>query len=202
MKRSTIFSLVALLIILLAATVFLFWFADFHVARSATDAQHQASTYRSGDELPAAMQGRPPLQVAVAGEGLLAEELRQALPDQLLAQVPVSTVEVIDGAPDEADGLYLRVEVGERDVLWTPIYGDSEILATMAYASDGDVSFRHDDVVVMNRSPLVYADGEFELADESWGLLSRPAYYGLLAEALATDIGAALAPVFEPPPGS
>ena len=163
-------------------------FLNFRVARSASEAEHSLSTYRSGEEQPAVMNPGFELALYVEGE----DSVSQALPVLLVEQLEATTVGQVRVVGDLSGvtepALLVQVDVQQR--LWTPVYGRAEVTAEVFFAYDGDLPWPRDEAVVLDESPAVLADGNFSVADTTWGLLSRPAYSEHLAELLAQEIAA------------
>jgi hypothetical protein len=92
--------------------------------------------------------------------------------------------------------LHLLVTVDTNRTFWTPGYAQATLATTLTYASDRDVSWHGTSPVIRETddgTPILWADGQFELSDRSGGLLLRPAYQRLLAEKMAVEIMWALA---------
>jgi len=126
---------------------------------------------------------------AVLLDRLLPGWKTQALPDGLFLEELLATA--VSAASSNQPAPFLLVEV-VPDRLWTPIYGRATVNAQIYFAYDGDASRPLDEPVHLQVSPAIKADGEFTLVDNSWGLISKPAYTDHLAQALAEEIAAAL----------
>lgn len=162
-------------------------FVSFWAARSTTEANHTLSTYRLGEALPQNMLPGFTLYYAVSGEDQLSAALQTVLEDQ----TSVGTATAVSAASSNQPAPFLLVEV-VPDRLWTPIYGRATVNAQIYFAYDGDAPWPLDEPVHLQVSPAIKADGEFTLVDNSWGLISKPAYTDHLAQALAEEIAAAL----------
>ncbi|MEJ2263726.1 MAG: hypothetical protein P8X95_09790 [Anaerolineales bacterium] len=197
MKSFAYKPLLILLAVLLLSTVGFLWL-DFDVARSTTSAEHSANTYRSGDQLPGSMETT--LDYAISGSGPMARSLQGALNDALRASGEFGQTEMWADSVEQTDGPYLLVEIDSQEVTWTPFYATSHLTIHTYFSSNGDISFRNESSVRMDsrEAPVVKADGEFDLRDTTWGVFSRPAYYRLLAEYMATQISQSLNSVYKP----
>lgn len=170
---------------------------DFRFARSETTSEHQQSTYASGETLPENMTGQETLAYSVEGDDAIARALVLALEERLEGLPSVGDAGWQDGLPG-GDSLVLVVEVESSSIRWTPFYSRATVQAEMAFASDGDLSFRGTTPVVFDsrEGPVVKADGEYSVRDRSWGWLSLPGYHRHLAEQLAEEIARGLSDVF------
>jgi hypothetical protein len=189
-KTRTIIILVGLL-----ALAGIFLFADFSITRSQTANEHRLATYRLGDDLPAPIPAGQSMTLAVAGEGALAEKLRQALLAELTASSRFVNRDWVVETNAGNNNLDLLVTIDANRTFWTPVYGQATLATSLVYASDGDISWYGTSPVIMETddgTPVLWADGDFELSDRSGGLLSRPAYQRLLAEKMAVEIVRAL----------
>lgn len=186
-KRLTWILLIVILVLLALALNFL----DFHMAQSNTRVEHTLGTARAGDTLPQNMGPGATLYYAVRGEEQLAAAMRAALKRELEALPEVGTATDISGMAEESRAPLLLVELAPER-LWTPVYGRASLSAQVYYAFDGDAPWPTGEAIVLEDSPAVKASGEFTLTDNSWGLISKPAYSAHVADALAQDIAAAL----------
>jgi hypothetical protein len=187
------------LLIVLAATLIVASLAlsllDFNLSRTATDVEHEMATYTVSE---AEFDQPIPLKYAVAGASPFSEELAAALDEALWAQPAFSSVTRVEPM-EESEGAYLLVEPEGRAITWCPLYGSAELTVDVAFADNGDVTWRGEEPIVMTSEmgAQLLAEGEFRLEDEARGLISRPAYDRLLAEALAAPIAEALGNAME-----
>jgi hypothetical protein len=179
-----------ILLILLSLTTLNF--LNFRIAKSTTEVNHTLSTYRSGERLPDNMTPGFTLSYAVSGDEQMAEALAATLQLALADQTSVGTATAVSSSPSDKQAPFLLVDLSSSDRLWTPVYGQATVKAQIYYAYDGDAPWPLDEPVVFRVSPAVKADGEFTVVDTTWGLISKPAYYEHLAQALAEDISNAL----------
>ena len=169
--------------------VIAFWWLDFRLARSATQSDLQLSAYRSGKELPPEVAPGAPLDYAVVDSGMLAQALRDELSQQLQADPAFSNVTAVTPTEQSANP-FAFIEVEPIQVTWTPFYATARASVTVIYASDGDISWRHDPVVQFNSSegPIVRTRGTFLFESRAWGLFSYEGYHTLLAEQMGQEI--------------
>jgi hypothetical protein len=193
-KTRTIIILIGLL-----ALAGIFLFADFSLSRSQTASEHRLATYRLGGDLPAPVPAGQSMRLAVAGEGALAEKLRQALLAELTASSLFASGDWVVETNAGNNNLDLLITVDANRTFWTPVYAQATLATILVYASDGDISWHGASPIIMETddgTPVLWADGDFELSDRSGGLLSRPAYQRLLAEKMAAEIVRALESIY------
>lgn len=159
--------------------------ANFHMANSATQTRVTTASSRhpTGASLPP-----QPVQFQVEGDDPLAAALREALAGQLGdAEAAAATA-----VP------HLIVRIDRAALNWMPISGRADIAITAAFSSNGDFAFMETEPTHFqfnggdDAGIIVQASSEINLTDETTGLLSRPGYRQLLAEALAAEIDKAL----------
>ncbi len=186
---------IIILIVGLLALGSIFNFADFSITRSQTTSEHRLATYRLGDDIPAPAPTAQSRTLAVAGEGALVEQLRRALLAELATSSLLTNSDWVVETNAGNNNLDLLVTIESNRTFWTPVYGQSTLATSLVYASDGDISWYGTVPVIMETddgSPVLWADGDFELSDRCSGLLSKPAYQRLLAERMAAEIVSAL----------
>lgn len=170
-----------------------FNFLNFHAARSSTNSDFSLGTGHTGETLPQNMANGFRLSYQVTGSARLNEPLQQALQAELAALPNVIAAELIPAGESTAQANPLiRVEVSQTDYLWTPFYARSTVTAVVFFASDGEISWLPGETLVFETSPAIKAEGEFRLADSSWGLIAKPAYAHHLSQELAKSIAAGL----------
>ena len=131
-RRQWFLVAVALVVILVSGLLFL----DLRLARSRTAGDRGIGTYRGGDKLPPKMANAPVVSVAVEGDGAFAEAFRDALRAELWGNNPqIGNVEMVDGAPDAAGDIYMRIEIVREEIVWTPVYARAEVETRMAFSS-------------------------------------------------------------------
>lgn len=169
--------------------VLAFWWLDFHLARSATQSDLQFSAYRSGKELPPQVAPGAPLDYAVVDSGMLAQALHDELSQQLQADPAFSNVTAVTPTEQSANP-FAFIEGEPIQVTWSPFYATARVSVTVVYASDGDISWRHDPVVRFNSSdgPIVRTRGTFVFENRAWGIFSYEGYHTLLAEQMGQEI--------------
>lgn len=166
-----------------------FLFANFHAAVSKTQAEHNITTTRGGEGLPEAMQRREKITIVVDGEGLLAEALQKAVPSAL-REAGLGDAELAPSVEDDYPNPVLVIQAEKPGVLWMPFYVISRFKIRAGYASDGNASFMDgtSTVVIGEEGPVLNMSAEYNVSDRSWGILSRPGYYDLLADWTAKQI--------------
>jgi hypothetical protein len=172
-----------------------FLLANFHAAMSTTRAEHNISTTSGGEGLPEAMQRREKISIVVEGEGPLARALRKAAP-AALREAGLGEAELAQAVEGDYPNPALVIQTGHwrqsasLGVLWTPFYASSEFTIQAGYASNGDAGFMDgtSTVVIGEDGPVLNMSAEYRVSDRSWGILSRPGYYDLLAEYTAKQV--------------
>jgi hypothetical protein len=100
-------------------------------------------------------------------------------------------IRLLKATTDRTDLPYLFVEVEPQDWLWTPVYARAGLKVSVAYSSDGDVSFRNTHPVQFfheGDQPAVKRSGSYNFSDVSWGLISSPGYSDYLGRTVAAGI--------------
>ena len=191
MKR-TIAILVSMLVVVILAAAFL-W-TDFHMSTSQTKIESQVTTYgmngQGSNELPAHL----PVQIYVTGDNLFSNALRDQLRIRLEATPRFNQVSIPNALPQNSEQPVLLIDPGEAGRLWTPVYGKSRFSINLIFASDGDISWRNEDVVRMNNidGQVIRIRADFTVNDSSFGLISRIFYQKYLAERAASQIATSL----------
>ncbi len=161
--------------------------ANFHMARSETQASATTASSRWPQEAVAPSQ---PVHFVVEGNGPLAEALTAALE----REVPNAN------AASETAETNLIVQIDKAQINWTPVSGRAEIEVTAAFSSNEDFSFieqrpfyfQYNNGDDQGAGYIVQSASEVRLTDRSNGLLSRPGYTQFLAEKIAAEINKAL----------
>ena len=75
-----------------------------------------------------------------------------------------------------------------------PFFINSRLIVQAGYSSSGDTPLLGKMPVSIDNSdgPAMMMYGEYKVTDRSWGLISRPGYYHMLADYLAQQIVATL----------
>jgi hypothetical protein len=201
MKKSSLWLLGGIGLLVLLALAFLF--LDFQIARSNTQAESQVTTSRSN---PPGSEGLPEnqeLQVYIEGPARLAGALRRELARQLEPSRYFSQVTILDAPQDVAGRPNLAVVIEEPQVLWTPVFARSEFNLRVAFASNGDLSWRYEESPSHHFSgePAAVVSGDFQIMDTTLGIISRPAYLEYLGEQAALRISESLEKEIPGPPG-
>ena len=181
-----------LLIVGAALAAAAFWWLNFHAAASDTRAGLQLVTMSSNppsEGADGAARSTSPA-ICVVGDAHFADGLRIAV-ERELAAAGIGISGVCPPSGTDATGRpILVVKVVEDRATWTPVYSTSSLRVSVAYASDGDVTWAERQPVVMPSGVrTVRAEGSVTVDDESRGLYSRPAYRRHLGEAAGSEIG-------------
>lgn len=184
------FILLAVLAIGLAAFLCL----DFRLATSGNHVSSQVASGSNAGAREALRSGAgATLYLHVEGGDALAKSLEAGLVRHPALRRYFTNVERV-GDPDVVkDGSVLVVEPVERGVRWTPVFGKATVAATVAFSSNGDLSWRDGGAFrFTSGEPAVMSEGTYTITDETAGLLSLPAYEAHLGERLAEAIGKSL----------
>jgi hypothetical protein len=191
--------LLAFVLCLLAAS---FLWLDFRLARSSTKVDANTGTYSIGIENGGELNPLDQLAIYVKGEGGFAAALRQETISKLEADPKFGTLTSLEKPLDQADRPILYVETRDRFIFWTPLFSRSRMTIYIAYATDGDISWRgkNDMVMGMQDSPAVRVESTLQVNDVTAGLVSRKAYQQFLGEQIAIKISQTLGGSFSNPP--
>lgn len=143
------------------------------------------------------------IQIIAGGHHQIDAALVQQLQQRLSQRLP--EVQILPDADrqDAPTGTpILLVEITKDVVMWTPVKSGAQISATVLYASDGDISWRDADSMIMGgeADPIVHARGSLTLTDSTLGLWSQFGYYQRLGVALGDEVFKMIeAPLFDPP---
>jgi hypothetical protein len=170
-----------------------FWFLNFRMAASNTQSEKNITTTSIGEGLPHLMQRRAKINLVLDGEGPLIVALQKALVSEV-KNAEIGDIELVQGMTPKHQGPVLIVKVGSPSLIWTPFFATSQFTVQAGYSSSGDTTFMGQTPVILdNRNgPALHMYGEYKVHDNSWGLISRPAYIQSLANYLAQQIVAAL----------
>ena len=195
MKNRKIMIILAGLAVLSAA----FLMFNFRAAFNDTKAQSNWVSASSGDGLPEVMQQRAKVTLLVTGEGPLVAILERSLTAEI-RKAGLGEVELVDTLDTQYPNPVLRVDVGRPGVFWTPFFGSSQFAVTAGFVSNGLPATIGAKPVVFDSTdgPAVNMSAEYQVSDRSWGILSRPGYYQVLADSIARGIVEALSKLYQP----
>jgi len=182
-------------------TIFVaFWWLDFRLVTSRTESEKNITITAIGieEQLPDVMQRRQSINLALAGEGPLVSALQKALTAEI-NKIGIGDIELVEAIVPKYQGPVLVVKVGQPGSLWMPFFVTSRLTVRAGYSSSGDNTLLGEiPVTVDNAAGLVITMyGEYKVNDRSWGLISRPGYYHLLADYLAQQIVASLKDLYK-----
>ncbi len=194
MKQKRLIFIVVITIAVIALVVPFGW-ASFWAAYSQTGRDSTMATSNVGTEPGQVKNSADITALHVAGNNLFQRSLQAELIHRL-QQVPgFGEIQSISDPVDQAEFPYLFVEVTRKDIFWTPVYGRAELEFKIAYASNGDISFRHTEPTAFhneNEAPSIKRSGQYTFTDVSWGIMSLPGYHDYLAGQVAAAILAGL----------
>lgn len=157
--------------------------------------ENNSSLASSGGSAEAGPQNNASTAIYVSGDARLRQALQAELARLLKGRAEYGEIRVLKALTDRTDLPYLFVEIQPQELLWTPIYAKAGLKVSLAYASDGDVSFRLTQPVQFFHEgdrPAVKRSGSYTFSDESWGLISSPGYTDYLARTIAGAIAKSL----------
>lgn len=195
MKNRRTWGFFAALVVLIAAFLLL----NFRIAASNTQGEWNTFSTSSGEKMPDAMQRKEKITLVVTGDGPLAGALRSAIAAKL-SEAGLGEVELGDAPETAYANPVLVVDAGKPGVFWTPFFGSTHLTVRAGYASNGDTTFLSDQPVVYDskNGPAIHLSADFTVDDRSWGMLSRPGYYQLLAEWLAQNLVDEMKKIYTP----
>lgn len=195
MKNQKTWIILAGLAVLVAA----FLLFNFHAAFSNTQAEKTAVTASSGESLPEVMQQREKITLHVTGEGPLVGAVEDAVAAKI-RKAGLGEVELVQTLAADYPNPVLVIDVGRPGVLWTPVFSSSGFPVEAWFASNGDTTVIDAESVGFDNTdgPGMITHVEYKLSDRSWGILSRPGYYQVLADWLANSIVEALNTLYQP----
>ena len=198
MKKYRLLILVGILGILIAA----FLLINFHAAVSNTRSQNNIVTSSTGDRLPDAMQRRDPITILVDGDGPFVAALQKSMAEQM-PKAGMGNVRLSSGQTAAGSTPVLLVKVAKPNLIWTPFFGTSRFTVKVGYASNGDLSFLEKTPVTYNNQngSVLNMSAEYQVEDQSWGLISYPGYYQILSDWLAHTIVDATVILYQPKAG-
>jgi hypothetical protein len=198
MKKYRLGVFAGILGILIAA----FLLINFHTAVSNTRSQNNIVTSSMGDRLPDAMQRRDPITIVVDGEGLFVNALQKSISAQM-RKAGLGNVRIEIGQTAVGSTPVLMVKVAKPKLIWTPFFGTSQFTVKVGYASNGDLSFLKKTPVTYNNQngSVLNMSAEYQVEDQTWGMISYPGYYQILSDWLARTIVDATISLYQPRAG-
>jgi len=182
--------LIAVLVVLLLAGAFLLM--DFRVAQSNTQAN---TTFGSGTNNAGAPPQPMPVYVWIEEKDSLSTGLRDALVAELVASGRFNP-QVLPAAPKPTAGdvPLLRVWVERPGLSWTPFYAQADMLVRFGFSTyTHEISFEDDSPITTPATPwALYGEGNVNLVDRSFGLISLRGYWSHLGQQAAEKIVAEL----------
>ncbi len=167
---------------------------NFSAMSSQTNLESEMATSTGGSQTGQPF-NPPKTGLLVTGENQLAPALQNQIIHVLQSEPAFGQIEVLTGIIDRIDYPLLLIEIDRQEILWTPIYGRANLKVNVAYASDGDVSFRLTQPTKFTNSsdqPSLKRSGNYTIFDVSWGIITRPGYMNYLAKEIARHITADL----------
>lgn len=195
-RKTLVFSSLLALIGLGAAFLWL----NFRLSKNATKVNQQVSTYSFGFEAGESLQVHKPLILVVNGQDKLSRIMARRMDGRLLAG---SITRMIHEEAVQPSGSHfqLYVDLADQAVIWSPFYAHSRLNLNFAFSSNGDLSWLDQDVVTYSGEDgqVVAVRGELQLTDNTYGLISRPAYLLHLVDEVILRVDEAIRKALENP---
>jgi hypothetical protein len=195
MKKDRLWILLAGIVVVISAFLLL----NFRLAVNSNQTQKLTFTTDMGENMPAAMQRKDRINLVLVGEGPLVNALQKTLVEKL-GEAGMGEIEVMGELEPVSQNPVLVVKVIKPGPIWTPLFAMSRFSIHAGYASNGDSTFMeaiektHTSV---GKKDVANMYAEYDLNDLSFGLISRPGYYRLLADYLSQEIVAALKDLYK-----
>ncbi len=187
-NRLTVIIVIAFVIVGLAAA---FGLLSFRAINSQTGRDSSIATGGGGAQPGQMKAAAATTALYVSGSDPLGKALAAELTRQLQQAPEFGQVQTLGASVDKAEYPLVYVEVSSQDVLWTPFYGRANLTINVAYAENGDISFRHTQPTEFhfeNEAPSIKRSGKYTFTDVSWGVMSLPGYHEFLAYQVAQAI--------------
>jgi hypothetical protein len=190
MKKLLIILPVALLVLLAA-----FLLLDFRLLKGqssviSTIAASHSDGFSASRDLSPSVTG-----LYVEDNGAVAHLVAAHVKALLQNQPAISRVTPINVPADQMDIPVMYVELVPVTYTWTPVYATAEYQLTISYASNGDTSFRKDEVTHFRSrgdKPYLQFKATTTLKDTSFGIISLPGYRHYLADKLLEQVDQSL----------
>ena len=182
---------IGITLLVVALVVASFFMMSYHATSSQISQNSQvASSLSGGPEIQSKLIPQAVTNVVVAGSSRLDTALKADLVNLLPGVAALGEVKFVDpaGAPANAPLLYIQVK--EQNIRWTPVYSTAALQVVVAYADNGDVSFKDNEPTHFQSGGAgsLQFKGTYQLEDTSWGLMSLPGYNDYLAQNTAQTI--------------
>jgi len=168
-----------------------FAFIHFRLAKSETVNNSEVASSRS--DHPGGWISFAPTSTALAieGNGRLERSLAAEIARQAEGQSQVGRIDLLKVPVDSVGQPLVYVTVQKKDMLWTPVFARSTIELNVAYATNGNVSFRSQEptqFTVDASQPYMQYMGHYTFEDKTWGIFSYPGYQDHLADQIAKTV--------------
>lgn len=186
--------------LIIIGLVGIFWLLNFKLARNTTRVESQISTYSSGFEKGQSLPVGTSLRLVVEGQDSLAQTVAKRLEREFL-DGPITRIDREQTVQTGVDQFQVVVTLVGRQVFWSPFYAQSSLNVNFAFSSNGDLSWRDQEVMAFTseQGQIVAVGGDLQLRDTTFGLLSWPAYRTHLADELAWRIEEAILKALDSP---
>ena len=178
-------------LVILAAAVAVFVFADFHLAKSNTNTSFNRSSAHTS--APDGYQpGNTLLYIAAGDANVLSKALAQAVFDQAGTSGYFSPI-LLANAPQADQFPAVLVSASGEEFFWTPVYSRSNLKINLVFSNFRAVESidSSPEVITLpaqNGSPAIEGSGQAEQVDQSYGLLSLPGYRNLITRSAAKSV--------------
>ena len=184
-------SIAGLFVLGLAALGILLFWVSFRTISSQSTVNSEVAASRGNAEVPLDPASLSTPSLVVEGDGSLEKAVRSEFARLSRDQSGPVQVKLLDTLADAANSPIVVVTVKQQSGFWTPFYSRSNLEVEVAYASDGDLSFRGSEPVQFRTTedqPSIRYAGHYSAADVSWGIMSLPGYRDFLAHQIASIV--------------
>jgi hypothetical protein len=184
MKTRWIFIVAAILIVFGAALFLL----DFRLISSQSNENSVATSIKGGNLIIEPSDTPAVTGLFVDGKGLVKNAVQAQAKHLLQSQAGFGEISDLNAIADKMDISVLYIDMNPEQFFWTPFYARSTYRATVAYANNGDISFRKQESPHFESSgdqPVLQIQASLTLSDTSYGVMSLPGYENYIAGKLA-----------------
>ncbi len=184
--KKIVVALIALVVCALAVI-----FLDIRIMKSQLASDSTTASSKSGDSTAKWEFSPISTGLYVVPGGSLTRHLETEILQAAKNQGGIGRVDVLTTTTEQASFPLLVIEVKKQDIFWTPIYARASLDVEVAYATNGDVTFRHGEVVRFSSSgeiPTFRYKDSYAIADVSWGIISSAGYQNYLASQVAQKV--------------
>ena len=169
----------------------LFFLVSFRIISSQLAVNSEVGASRQNTEASPVEFTQLTTQLVVEGDDPLARAIQVEITRLAKNDNSIFHVNFASTPGEVAQSPLLVVTLKEHGSTWTPVYARTALEVEVAYASNGDVSFRESEPTQFHSTgnqPVRRYEGHYHLADRSWGVMSLPGYRDYLAHQAAVTL--------------